>query len=288
MRTRVFPLCVREVALDGRARDDCASTTPGGAALARIVAIANQKGGVAKTTSCLALGAAIAEAGQRVLLVDLDPQASLSYSLGLDPDSLDVTVHDVLVGRVPIGKTIQQLVEADLVPSNIDLAGAEAYLLTRTGREYALRTALEDVVMHYAYLLIDCPPSLGVLTINALTAADDVVIPLQCEALSHRGVGQLLETIEDVRRLTNRQLVTRGIIPTMYDPRTQHSRDILADVGRRYGIPVFEPPVRKSIRFAEAPREGKSILRYASSHAGADAYRQIARSLTAYEPEPVR
>lgn len=214
-----------------------------------------------------------------MLLIDLDPQASLSFSCGLDPDSLDLTIHDVLVGRVPIGKTIHQLAEADVVPSNIDLAGAEAYLLTRTGREYALRSALEDVVMHYSHVLIDCPPSLGVLTINALTAADEVVIPLQCEALSHRGVGQLLETIADVRRLTNRGLVTRGIIATMFDPRTQHSRDILADVGRRYGLPVFEPPIRKSIRFAEAPQKGKSILRYASGHPGADAYRQIARTL---------
>jgi chromosome partitioning protein len=256
-----------------------AQPAPEGEILARIIAVANQKGGVAKTTSCLALGAAIAATGQRVLLVDLDPQASLSYSLGLDPDSLDVTIHDVLVGRVPIGKTIHQLAEADLVPSNIDLAGAEAYLLTRTGREYALRTALEDVVMHYSWILIDCPPSLGVLTINALTAADEVLIPLQCEALSHRGVGQLLETIEDVRRLTNKGLTVRGIIATMYDPRTQHSREILEDVPKRYGIKLLDPPVRKSIRFAEAPRAGKSILLYASGHPGAEAYRTIARSL---------
>jgi len=251
--------------------------------LARTIAIANQKGGVAKTTTCLALGAAIAEQGARVLLIDLDPQASLSFSMGLDPDSLDVTIHDVLVGRVPVGKTIHQLAEADVVPSNIDLAGAEAYLLTRTGREYAVKMALEDVAMHYAYVLIDCPPSLGVLTINALTAADDVLIPLQCEALSHRGVGQLLETIEDVRRLTNKTLTIRGIIPTMFDPRTSHSREILSDVGRRYDVAVLEPPVRKSIRFAEAPRAGKSILKFASKHPGAEAYRQIARSITGYE-----
>jgi chromosome partitioning protein len=249
--------------------------------MVRTIAVANQKGGVAKTTSTVAIGAAIAESGARVLLVDLDPQASLSYSLGLDPDSLDVTIHDVLVGRVPIGKTIHQLAECDVVPSNIDLAGAEAYLLTRTGREYALRTALEDLEMHYNYILIDCPPSLGVLTINALTAADEVLIPLQCEALSHRGVGQLLETIEDVRRITNKQLAVRGIIATMYDPRTQHSRQILEDVGKRYDIEVFMPPVRKSIRFAEAPRAGKSILRYASSHPGAAAYREIAKRLIA-------
>lgn len=247
--------------------------------MGRTVAIANQKGGVAKTTSVAAIGAAIVEMGPRVLAVDLDPQACLTYSFGLDPDALDASVHDVLVGRMPVGKTIHQLAELDLVPSNIDLAGAEAYLLTRTGREYALRAALEDVQIHYDWILIDCPPSLGVLTINALTAADQVIIPMQCEALSHRGVGQLLETIEDVRRLTNRSLGITGILPTMYDGRTAHAQEILADVGRRYKLPVLGPPVKKSIRFAEAPRAGRSILRFAPGHAGAAAYREIAKGL---------
>lgn len=247
--------------------------------MAKIIAIANQKGGVAKTTTAVALGAALNEAGHRTLLIDLDPQASLSFSLGLDPDTLEHTIHDVLLARVPIGKTIHQLAEADVVPANIDLAGAEAYLLTRTGREYALRTALDDVLQHYAYVIIDCPPSLGVLTINGLTAADEVVIPFQCEALSYRGVGQLLETIADVQRLTNRNLKIRGVIATMFDPRTQHAREVLQDVTVRTGLPVLEPPVRKSVRFAEAPRAGRSILKFAPSHPGSDAYRQIARSL---------
>ena len=213
--------------------------------MARIVAFANQKGGVAKTTSVIALGAAIAEQGPRVLVVDLDPQACLTYSLGLDPDALDATIHDVLVGRIPIGKTIHQLTELDLVPSNIDLAGAEAYLLTRTGREYALKMALDDVQIHYDWILLDCPPALGVLTINALTACGEVIIPMQCEALSHRGVGQLLATVEDIRRLTNRSLAITGILPTMFDGHTQHSSDVLADVARRYKLPVFAPPIRK-------------------------------------------
>jgi chromosome partitioning protein len=247
--------------------------------VARTIALANQKGGVAKTTSTLALGAAFAQMGSRALLVDLDPQGCLTYSLGLDSEALDLTIHDVLVGRVPVGKTIHQLPEVDLVPANIDLAGAEAYLLTRTGREYALRTALEDVQIHYDWILLDCPPSLGVLTINALTAADGVLVPMQTEALSHRGVGQLLETIDDVRRLTNRTLEVIGILPTLYDARTQHAQEILDDVGRRYRLPVLDPPIRKSIRFAEAPRHGRSILKFAPSHAGAEAYRSIARSL---------
>ena len=250
-----------------------------GETMARTIAFANQKGGVAKTTSTLAIGAALAQMGSRALLVDLDPQGCLTYSLGVDSEALDLTIHDVLVGRVPVGKTIHQLPEVDLVPANIDLAGAEAYLLTRTGREYALRTALEDVQIHYDWILLDCPPSLGVLTINALTAADAVIVPMQCEALSHRGVGQLLETIDDVRRLTNRGIEVIGILPTLYDGRTQHAQEILEDVGRRYRLPVLEPPIRKSIRFAEAPRAGRSIIKFAPSHAGADAYRQIARSL---------
>jgi len=247
--------------------------------MARTIAFANQKGGVAKTTSTLAIGAALAQMGSRALLVDLDPQGCLTYSLGVDSEALDLTIHDVLVGRTPIGKTIHQLPEVDLVPANIDLAGAEAYLLTRTGREYALRTALEDVQIHYDWVLLDCPPSLGVLTINALTAADAVIVPMQCEALSHRGVGQLLETIDDVRRLTNRGLEVIGILPTLYDSRTQHAQEILEDVGRRYRLPVLEPAIRKSIRFAEAPRAGRSIIKFAPSHVGAESYRQIARSL---------
>lgn len=257
----------------------------GSEGMARVIAFANQKGGVAKTTSTVSIGAALAEMGRRVLMIDLDPQASLTFSLGLDPDDLEHTIHDVLVGRVPIGKVISQREEGDVAPSNIDLAGAEAYLLTRTGREFALRGAIDEITGFYDDILIDCPPSLGVLTLNALTAADEVVIPLQCEALSHRGVGMLLETIGDVRRLTNRGLVIRGVLPTMFDTRTSHAREILADVGTRYGLDVIEPSIPKTVRFAEAPLSGRSILKHASSHAGAAAYRAVARRL-ARLPEP--
>jgi chromosome partitioning protein len=253
--------------------------------MARVIAFANQKGGVAKTTSTVSIAAALTELERRVLVVDLDPQASLTYSLGVDPESLEHSIHDVLVGRVPIGKIIHQLAEADVAPANIELAGAEAYLLTRTGREFALKTVLEEALPYYDEVLLDCPPSLGVLTINALTAADEVIIPLQCEALSHRGVGMLLETIGDVRRLTNRGLSVRGVLPTMFDPRTAHSRDILATVGERYQLDVLSPAIPKTVRFAEAPQAGKSILKHASSHAGAHAYRQVARSIAGI-PQP--
>ena len=248
--------------------------------MSRTIAVANQKGGVAKTTTVAALGAALAERGRSVLVVDLDPQACLTYSLGFDPDELDPTVHDVLVGRSKAADAVLEVEEESLsvLPSNIDLAGAEAYLLMRTGREYALRQALETVE-DFDVVLIDCPPSLGVLTINGLTAADEVVIPLQCETLSHRGVGQLLETIDDVKRMTNHDLVIRGLIPTMFDGRTRHAREVLDDVGSRYALPVFEPPVRKSIRFAEAPRAGHTIVRFSPSHPGAEAYRAIAEAL---------
>lgn len=247
--------------------------------MVKILALANQKGGVAKTTSTVSIGAALSEYGYRTLLVDLDPQGSLTYSMGIDPDSLEFTVHDVLLGRVPLRKTIVSARESDVIPANIELAGAEVFLLTKAGREYELKGALEEIERDYDAILIDCPPSLGILTINGLTAAHEVIIPFQCEALSQRGVSQLIDTINDVRRYTNSQLKIKGILPTMYDPRTTHSREVLEEVAKRYAIPVFEPPIRKSIRFAEAPRKGVSILKLSPSHPGAEAYRVIAKTL---------
>lgn len=248
--------------------------------MTRIIAFANQKGGVAKTTSTLTVAAALAESGKRVMVVDLDPQGALTFSMGIDPDDLDETVNDVLVRRLPIDKVIIGR-EVDLVPANIDLAGAEAILLAKTGREYALQRALREVETKYDFILIDCPPSLGILTINGLTAATEVVVPLQCEALSHRGVGQLIETLEDIRHFTNPGLELLGVIPTMYDGRTKHAQQVLNDVGMRYKVRVFDPPVRKSIKFAEASQAGRSILSYAPGHHGADAYRAIARAIAA-------
>jgi chromosome partitioning protein len=224
------------------------------------------------------MGAALSERGRRVLVVDLDAQGALTFSLGIDPDDLDETVNDVLIRRLPIEKVLIQR-ELDLVPSNIDLAGAEAVLLAKTGREYALQRAMRDVLDQYDYILLDCPPSLGILTINGLTAAGEVVIPLQCEALSHRGVGQLIETLNDIRHFTNPDLTILGLVPTLFDGRSRHARQVLEDVGSRYAVKVFEPPVRKSIRFAEASQAGKSILAFAPTHPGAMSYRLIARQI---------
>ncbi|MEX5631470.1 ParA family protein [Parafrankia sp. FMc2] len=248
--------------------------------MARVLAVANQKGGVAKTTSVASLGAALSELGQRVLLVDLDPQACLTFSLGLDPDVLELSVHDVLLGRLPAGIVTRPTPDgADLLPATIELAGCEAILLSRTGREHVLRLALDEVADQYDFVLVDCPPSLGVLTINGLTAADEVVIPLQCETLSHRGVGQLLDTVADVQRLTNPRLRVRGVLPTLFDARTAHSRAVMLDVATRYEVTILEPPIARSVRFAEAPGLGRSILTTASRSKGAEAYRAHARAI---------
>jgi chromosome partitioning protein len=248
------------------------------------LAVANQKGGVAKTTSVASIGAALAELGQSVLLVDLDPQACLTFSLGVDPEGLELSLHDVFRERVSAALALRSVGEGvDLLPSTIDLTGSEVALHDKPGREYVLRKALTGFTGDYDFVLIDCSPSLGVLTVNALTAADEVLIPLQCETLSHRGVGQLLDTIDDVRRLTNPDLVVLGVLPTLFDGRTTHARDVLADVSARFGVTVLEPPISRSIRFAEAPASGQSILRTASTSPGAEAYRRFARRLAGHE-----
>jgi chromosome partitioning protein len=254
----------------------------------RIIAVTNQKGGVAKTTTTASLGVALAERGQRVLLVDLDPQACLTFSLGVDPEDVDVSLSNVLTQGTPAGDALLTTDEGvDLLPSTIELAGAEAALLTRTGRELTLRMALDSLDTDYDWVLLDAPPSLGVLTVNALTAAREVLIPLQCETLSHRGVGQLLDTIHDVRRLLNPKLRILGVLPTLYDGRTNHAKVVLADVSERYQLPVIEPAVPKSVRFAEAPAVGRSILSTSRRSKGAAAYREIARRLLNGAETPV-
>jgi chromosome partitioning protein len=250
------------------------------ALVTRTIAIANQKGGVAKTTTVASLGSALAEQGRKVLLVDLDAQSCLTFSMGLDPESVELSIHDVLLGRVGAAMAIQPTEDGvDLLPATIELAGTEAQLLSRPGREYVLRTALAEVSQAYDAVLLDCSPSLGVLTLNALTAADEVLIPLQCEMLSHRGVGQLLDTIHEVQRILNPGLRVLGVLPTMFDGRTNHARAVLADVSGRYGLTVLEPPIPKSVRFAEAPAAGRSVLATARRTRGAEAYRALAEGL---------
>ncbi|MEO6627450.1 MAG: AAA family ATPase [Aquihabitans sp.] len=262
-------------------------------------AVANQKGGVAKTTTVHALGVAMAELGRKVLLVDLDPQASLTWACGVDPDALEVSLHDVLLKRTKVADVIIELTRPTpvdparvgrlhLLPSTIDLAGAELHLLTKTGREYVLRKALSSVAGDYDRILIDCPPSLGILTINGLTAADEVLIPLQCESLSQRGVGQLLDTIEDVRDYTNEDLRIRGAVATLFDGRTKLAHEVVEQVRSTYDIEVLEPYVPKSVKVAEAPAHGRSILTHAPRSRSAEAYREIAAQLLAPKGKKTR
>ncbi|MHA3023127.1 ParA family protein [Mycobacterium sp. BMJ-28] len=245
----------------------------------RVLAVANQKGGVAKTTTVASLGAAFVELKQRVLLVDLDPQGCLTFSLGQDPDDLVVSVHEVLLGDVEPNAALVTTAEGmTVLPANIDLAGAEAMLLMRAGREYALKRALAKINDQFDVVVIDCPPSLGVLTLNGLTAADEVIVPLQCETLAHRGVGQFLRTIDDVQQITNPDLKLLGALPTLYDSRTTHSRDVLFDVVDRYNLPVLAPPIPRTVRFAEATASGASVLK-GRKNKGANAYRELAGAL---------
>ena len=245
----------------------------------QVLAVANQKGGVAKTTTVASLGAAMTESGERVLLVDLDPQGCLTFSLGQDPDKLPMSIHEVLLGEVETEAALVETSEGmTLLPANIDLAGAEAMLLMRAGREYALKRALAKVIDDFDVVIIDCPPSLGVLTLNGLTAANDVIVPLQCETLAHRGVGQFLRTVTDVQQITNADLNLLGALPTLYDSRTTHSRDVLFDVVDRYALPVLAPPIPRTVRFAEATASGTSVIA-GRKNKGAVAYRELADAL---------
>lgn len=252
--------------------------------MSTILAVANQKGGVAKTTSVASLGAALAELGHRVLLVDLDPQACLTFSLGFDPEDLDQSVFGLLLGGDPDGAVLECADGMALLPATIDLAGAEAELVGRKDREQVLVGLLQRVqagTRPFDWVLLDCPPSLGVLTVAALTAADALVIPLQCETLAHRGVGQLLDTVHDVRRFTNKRLQTWGVLPTMYDGRTTHARRVLETIAETYELDILEPPIPKTIRFAEAPAVGRTILGTNPRSRGAQAYREVAAGLVA-------
>jgi len=246
--------------------------------MGRVIAFANQKGGVAKTTSTLNLAVAFAERGLDVLVVDLDPQGNLTMSQGLNPDTIERSMFDVLVHRLPITEVIQMR-EIDLAVSSIDLAGAELALSSMIGRERALDKALLPVREKYDYILIDTPPSLGLLTINAFVASDGVIVPVQCEYLSLRGLVQLENTLSMVRENLNPRVEIQGILPTMYDKRTLHSREAIDILQENFGDLVFGTRIRKTIRYAEAPVKGVSVLKYDPKGEAADLYRDLAKEV---------
>ena len=246
--------------------------------MARVLALANQKGGVAKTTSTLNLGVALVELGYRVLGVDMDPQGNLTMSQGLNPDEIHPSMFNVLVQGVDIRDVVYRR-EIDLAASSIDLAGADMALASVIGRERVLSKALMTVRDEYEFILIDTPPSLGLLTINSLTAADGVIVPVQCEYLSLRGLAQLERTMELVRENLNPGVHIAGILPTMYDSRTIHGNEAIDILRESFGDLVFQTVVRKTIKFAEAPVRGASVLAYAPQSDAAEAYRALAREV---------
>jgi chromosome partitioning protein len=256
---------------------------------ARVLAMCNQKGGVGKTTSTINLGAALAEAGRRVLLVDLDPQGALSVGLGVNPLQLDRTVYDLLMEKdVSVDDVMLKTGVAgmDLLPSNIDLSAAEVQLVNEVAREQTLARVLAPVLPDYDVVLIDCQPSLGLLTVNALTAADGVIIPLECEYFALRGVALLIQTIEKIRERLNPRLEVEGLLATMYDARTLHGREVLARVVDAFGDRVFHTVINRTVRFPETTVAGEPITSYASSSAGAAAYRDLAREVLARAGAP--
>ncbi len=249
-----------------------------GSALSKVIAFANQKGGVAKTTTTLNLGVAFKERGFRTLLIDLDPQGNLTMSQGLNPDSIERSMFDVLVHRLPIEEVIAGR-EVDLAVSSIDLAGAELALSSQIGRERALEKALAGVKERYDYILIDTPPSLGLLTINAFVAATSVIVPVQCEYLSLRGLVQLENTLSMVRENLNPVVEITGILPTMFDKRTLHSREAVDILRENFGDLVFNTRITKTIRYAEAPVKGQSVLAYDPDGEAAMLYRDLAKEV---------
>src|SRR5437868_5147514 len=246
--------------------------------VARVIAFANQKGGVAKTTSTLNLGVALVEKGKRVLLVDLDPQGNLTMSQGWNPDEIERSMFDVLVHKLPITEVVHHA-EIDVAVSSIDLAGAELALASMIGRERALEKALQPARENYDYILIDTPPSLGLLTINALVASNGVIVPVQCEYLSLRGLVQLENTLSMIRESLNPEVGIQGILPTMYDNRTLHSREADEILEENFGDLVFGTKIRKTIRYAEAPVKGTSVLKYDPTGSAAEAYRKLAKEV---------
>jgi chromosome partitioning protein len=249
---------------------------------ARIVAICNQKGGVGKTTTTITLGAALAEFGRRVLLVDFDPQGALSVGLGVQPHELDATIYNVLMERGMTARDVlfhSKVDGMDLLPSNIDLSGAEVQLVHEVGREFVLGRVLEPLAPEYDVVLIDCQPSLGLLTVNALACADGVIVPLECEYFAMRGVALLMETIDKVSARLSPKLTMDGLLATMYDSRTLHTREVLAGIVAGFGDKVFHTVINRTVRFPDASVAGEPITLFDPMSAGASSYRELAREV---------
>jgi chromosome partitioning protein len=263
-------------------RPNARATASKGRALAQVIAFANQKGGVAKTTTTLNLAVAFKERGFDVLVIDLDPQGNLTMSQGLNPDTIERSMYDVLVHRIPIEDIIVER-EIDLAVSSIDLAGAELALSSQIGRERALQKALQPALDSYDYVLIDTPPSLGLLTINAFVAAGGVIVPVQCEYLSLRGLVQLEATLTMIRENLNPRVRIVGILPTMFDSRLLHAQEAIEILEENFGDLVFKTRIRKTVRYAEAPVKGQSVLRYDPRGTAAQAYRDLAEEVLQHE-----
>ena len=249
---------------------------------AKVIAFANQKGGVAKTTTALNLAVAFKESGHRVLAVDMDPQGNLTMSQGIDPDTLEASMYDVLVHKVSIREVIRKR-EIDIACASIDLAGAEIAMSTMIGRERALQKAFQPILEDYDFICIDTPPSLGLLTVNALTAADKVIVPVQCEYLSMRGLVQLQNTLQMIRENLNPGVEIEGILPTMLDSRTVHAKEAVEILEENFGELVFHSRIKKAIKFAEAPVRGTSVLKYDPDGNAAKYYRALAEEVLTHD-----
>lgn len=278
----IFPAELRDLFRPDPQEEELPTIEPKPLPQGEVLPVVNQKGGVGKTTTVINLGAALADEGAKVLLIDLDPQGALSVGFGLRPDELVLTLYDLLFDdSVTVAKARMRtkFEGLDLVPSNIDLSVAELQLVSEVAREQVLARKLAEVTDKYNYILIDCPPSLGLLTINALTAAQSVIIPLECEYFALRGLALLTESIARVKERLNPNLEVKGILATMHDPRTIHSREVLSRVTDAYGDKLFKTTIRKTIKFAEAPVVGEPILTYAPDSAGAQEYRDLAKEV---------
>lgn len=253
--------------------------------MGRIIAIANQKGGVGKTTTAINLSACLAEAGKKVLSVDMDPQGNMTSGLGMDRNEVENTVYDLMIGQIEVEDAISKevLENLDIIPTSIDLSGAEIELLDVNEKEYIMRNALGQIKNQYDYIIIDCPPSLSVLTINAMSAADSVLVPIQCEYYALEGLSQLIHTVELVRDRLNDKLKIEGVIFTMYDARTNLSLQVVENVKENLNQTIYKTIIPRNIRLAEAPSYGLPINLYDTKSAGADSYRRLAEEVISYE-----